>query len=153
MTVTGFLSIDCGIAEDLNYTDDKTKIFYTSYAKFMDTGTNKQISEDYMFQTLPRQYQNVRFFPDGSRNCYTLSPVVKRSRSIIEDHLAVDTYVDVELWCAISAVIVSIPHMDSEEILGSFGDFTQVVTVAASIREAFNITIELSKCSSRHESL
>ncbi|XXG57267.1 hypothetical protein AAC387_Pa03g4471 [Persea americana] len=65
LAVTGFLSIDCGIAEDLNYTDAKTKIFYTSGARVKNTGTNKQTSEDYMFQTLPRQYQNVRFFPDG----------------------------------------------------------------------------------------
>ncbi|XXG57245.1 hypothetical protein AAC387_Pa03g4453 [Persea americana] len=79
----GFLSINCGIAEDLNYTDAKTKIFYTSDARFIDTGTNKQISKDYKFQTLPRQYQNVRFFPDGSRNCDTLSPVVKGSRYLV----------------------------------------------------------------------
>ncbi|KAJ8638569.1 hypothetical protein MRB53_012836 [Persea americana] len=61
----GFLSIDCGIAEDLNFTDAKTKIFYTSDAKLINAGTNKQISEDYMFQTLPKQYQNVRY-PDDA---------------------------------------------------------------------------------------
>ncbi|XXG57262.1 hypothetical protein AAC387_Pa03g4472 [Persea americana] len=63
-----------------------------------------------MFQTLPRQYQNVRFFPDGSRNCYTLSPVVKRSRYLVRtsfmygnyDGLNMppqfDAYVGVNLW-------------------------------------------------------
>ncbi|XXG57261.1 hypothetical protein AAC387_Pa03g4466 [Persea americana] len=110
MCLTCFLSIDCGIAEDLNYTDAKTKIFYTSGARVKNTGTNKQTSEDYMFQTLPRQYQNVRFFPDGSRNCYTLSPVVKRSRYLVRtsfmygnyDGLNMppqfDAYVGVNLW-------------------------------------------------------
>ncbi|KAJ8638568.1 hypothetical protein MRB53_012835 [Persea americana] len=79
----GFLSIDCGIAEDLSYTDDKNQMFYTSDAKFIDTGTNKDISKDYMSQTLPRQYQNLRFFPDGTRNCYTLTPVIKSNRYLL----------------------------------------------------------------------
>ncbi|XXG57232.1 hypothetical protein AAC387_Pa03g4445 [Persea americana] len=103
---TGFLSINCGIAEDLNYTDAKTKIFYTSDARFIDTGTNKQISKDYKFQTLPRQYQNVRFFPDGSRNCYTLSPVVKGSRYLVRASFVYGNYDGLNMLPQFDAYIV-----------------------------------------------
>ncbi|RWR78143.1 putative LRR receptor-like serine/threonine-protein kinase [Cinnamomum micranthum f. kanehirae] len=79
----GFLSIDCGIAED-SYTDDNTKIFYTSDAKFIDTGTNRNISKDYIsVEHLPRQYQNLRSFPEGPRNCYTLKTVIKSNRYLL----------------------------------------------------------------------
>ncbi|KAJ8614035.1 hypothetical protein MRB53_036718 [Persea americana] len=82
--VAVFLSIDCGIAEELNYTDKNTQIFYTSDAKFIETGTNKDISKDYMItERLPRQYQNLRFFPDGNRSCYTLTPVTKSNRYLL----------------------------------------------------------------------
>ncbi|RWR78168.1 putative LRR receptor-like serine/threonine-protein kinase [Cinnamomum micranthum f. kanehirae] len=79
---SGFLSIDCGIDEDLSYTDDKNQMFYTSDATFIDTGSNKDISKDYISQT-PRQYQNLRFFPDGTRNCYTLTPVIRSNRYLL----------------------------------------------------------------------
>ncbi|XXG57292.1 hypothetical protein AAC387_Pa03g4484 [Persea americana] len=79
----GFLSIDCGITGDLSYTDDTTQMFYTSDTKFIDTGTNKEIAATYMTQTLPRQYQNLRIFPNGTRNCYTLTPVIKSNRYLL----------------------------------------------------------------------
>ncbi|RWR78194.1 putative LRR receptor-like serine/threonine-protein kinase [Cinnamomum micranthum f. kanehirae] len=79
----GFLSIDCGIAGDLSYTDDTTQMFYTSDTKFIDTGTNKEIATTYMTQTLPRQYQNLRIFPNVNRNCYTLTPVIKSNRYLL----------------------------------------------------------------------
>ncbi|XXG57301.1 hypothetical protein AAC387_Pa03g4490 [Persea americana] len=104
-----FLSIDCGIAED-NYTDDNTRIFYTSDAKFIQTGTNKNISEDYITEQVPRRYQNLRFFPDGNRSCYTLTPVTKSNRYLLRasfmygnyDGLSnlpkFDVYVGVNRW-------------------------------------------------------
>ncbi|KAM3747026.1 hypothetical protein ACB098_05G007400 [Castanea mollissima] len=72
--VPGFISIDCGATED--YTDDKTGIFYKSDTDFIDTGTNSNISpEDQL--TNPyygRQIANLRSFPQGKKNCYTLKP-------------------------------------------------------------------------------
>ncbi|RWR78153.1 putative LRR receptor-like serine/threonine-protein kinase [Cinnamomum micranthum f. kanehirae] len=68
---------------DLNYTDDTTQMFYTSDAKFIDTGTNKEIAAIHMTQTLPRQYRNLRIFPDRIRNCYTLTPVIKSNRYLL----------------------------------------------------------------------
>ena len=58
-------------------------MLYTSGTKFIDTGTNKEIAATYMTQTLPRQFQNLRIFPDGTRNCYTLTPVIKSNRYLL----------------------------------------------------------------------
>ncbi|RWR78151.1 putative LRR receptor-like serine/threonine-protein kinase [Cinnamomum micranthum f. kanehirae] len=90
---SGFLSIDCGIAEDLNYTDDNTGIFYTSDTKFINTGTNKEIAATYITQqTFQRQYQNLRIFPHGTRNCYTLTPVIKSNRYLLRASFAYGNY-------------------------------------------------------------
>ncbi|XXG57215.1 hypothetical protein AAC387_Pa03g4429 [Persea americana] len=106
----GFLSIDCGIREDLNYTDDATNLFYTSDAKYIDTGENKEISTDYITDCYLRQCRNVRFFPNGTRNCYTLTPVAKSSRYLLRASFMYgdydglnkppqfEVYVGVNLW-------------------------------------------------------
>ena len=70
----GFISIDCGATED--YLDDGTGIFYKSDAGFIDTGTNSNISPEnqYSNQYYGRQMRNLRSFPQGEKNCYTLKP-------------------------------------------------------------------------------
>ncbi|KAJ3670935.1 hypothetical protein LUZ60_008361 [Juncus effusus] len=69
---TGFISIDCGISPNSSYTDAGTKLLYTSDSQFIDTGSNHNISAEYISPTLLTQYQNLRSFPTGTRNCYTL---------------------------------------------------------------------------------
>ena len=85
---------------------------YTSDAKYIDTGINQEISAaTYMTQTdVPRQYRNLRSFPDGTRNCYTLTPVNKSSRYLLRASFMYgdydglnkppqfDVYVGVNLW-------------------------------------------------------
>ncbi|KAF3450658.1 hypothetical protein FNV43_RR06747 [Rhamnella rubrinervis] len=68
------ISIDCGIPEDFSYTDNKTHIIYTSDSKFIDTGINKNISPEFNSEDLQQVLENVRSFPHGKRNCYTLKP-------------------------------------------------------------------------------
>ncbi|KAJ9692195.1 hypothetical protein PVL29_011324 [Vitis rotundifolia] len=65
----GFISIDCGIAPGSYYTDDKTQRPYTSDADFTDTGINYNVSRS---ENPSKQLMNVRSFPKGARNCYTL---------------------------------------------------------------------------------
>ncbi|XP_068649237.1 probable LRR receptor-like serine/threonine-protein kinase At1g05700 [Aristolochia californica] len=79
----GFISIDCGLPEGTNYTDDGTGIFYTSDAGFIDTGENKEIQSTLISSTLAAQYRNLRSFPEGDRNCYTVRPVVKGNRYLV----------------------------------------------------------------------
>ncbi|KAA8541723.1 hypothetical protein F0562_022875 [Nyssa sinensis] len=71
---SGFISIDCGISEDFSYKDETTNIYYTSDAQYIDTGVNMNISPEYNSTTLQQQYANVRSFPQGIKNCYTLRP-------------------------------------------------------------------------------
>ena len=72
----GFISIDCGATSD--YLDESTGIFYKSDSGFIDTGTNNVISPEYyssmVSPTYVRQIKNLRSFPQGTKNCYTLKP-------------------------------------------------------------------------------
>ncbi|KAE9467882.1 hypothetical protein C3L33_00208, partial [Rhododendron williamsianum] len=69
-----FISIDCGISEGSDYKDESTTISYTSDAGYIDTGTNHNISSDYMSADVSRRLSNLRSFPDGIKNCYTINP-------------------------------------------------------------------------------
>ncbi|XP_059644591.1 probable LRR receptor-like serine/threonine-protein kinase At1g05700 [Cornus florida] len=68
---SGFISIDCGIPKDSNYTDGTTGIYYISDAGFVDTGVSKSVSPEFKTDTLEQQFLYVRSFPEGTRNCYT----------------------------------------------------------------------------------
>ena len=68
----GFISIDCGATE--SYTDYETGIFYESDSRFVDAGTNNQISRDLRDSPFRRQLRTLRSFPQGKKNCYTLKP-------------------------------------------------------------------------------
>ncbi|KAA8541719.1 hypothetical protein F0562_022871 [Nyssa sinensis] len=72
---SGFISLDCGIPEDSNYTDESTGLIYTSDVAYIDTGESKSISPELKSNSLVQQFLNVRSFPRGTRNCYTLRPV------------------------------------------------------------------------------
>ncbi|KAL3719706.1 hypothetical protein ACJRO7_004652 [Eucalyptus globulus] len=65
----GFISIDCGIPND--YYDDQLKIYYKADAGFVDSGTNMPVSTQTNYE---QQSKNLRIFPTGERNCYTLKP-------------------------------------------------------------------------------
>ncbi|KAI9079234.1 hypothetical protein K1719_038839 [Acacia pycnantha] len=69
---SGFISIDCGLVDKPSYTDESTSIYYTSDANIISTGISHSISSKHKTQNLKRQFCNVRSFPEGTRNCYTL---------------------------------------------------------------------------------
>ncbi|XP_074573999.1 putative leucine-rich repeat receptor-like protein kinase At2g19210 [Curcuma longa] len=73
----GFLSIDCGIEPGSSYVDPLTNISYVSDADFIDTGINHNISAAYIGDGWAPQLLDLRAFPNGTRNCYTIgSPAV-----------------------------------------------------------------------------
>ncbi|URE17721.1 receptor-like serine threonine-protein kinase [Musa troglodytarum] len=72
-TTDGFVSIDCGISSNTNYTDENTNIPYVSDDGFIDTGTDHTIASNYADSSLEKQLQTLRSFPNGSRNCYALT--------------------------------------------------------------------------------
>ncbi|XP_019455620.1 PREDICTED: probable LRR receptor-like serine/threonine-protein kinase At1g05700 isoform X2 [Lupinus angustifolius] len=68
----GFISIDCGLPENANYTDDTTGIYYTSDDKFISSGESVSLSYSQR-KTYERQLWYVRSFPKGERNCYRIN--------------------------------------------------------------------------------
>ncbi|XP_050368984.1 probable LRR receptor-like serine/threonine-protein kinase At1g05700 [Argentina anserina] len=64
-----FISIDCGIQGNSDYTDNTTTIRYTPDTDFIDTGEGRTLPRDYNLQ---RQFWFVRVFPVGIRNCYKI---------------------------------------------------------------------------------
>ncbi|XP_010467871.2 PREDICTED: putative leucine-rich repeat receptor-like protein kinase At2g19210 [Camelina sativa] len=71
---SGFVSIDCGIPEDSSYNDETTDIKYVSDAAFVESGTIHSIDSKFQSTSLEKQFQNVRSFPEGKRNCYDVQP-------------------------------------------------------------------------------
>ncbi|KAL3720913.1 hypothetical protein ACJRO7_005682 [Eucalyptus globulus] len=68
----GFISIDYGAPND--YHDDQLDIYYEDDTRFVDSGTNMQVSTRVIYQNNLQQSKNLRIFPNGKRNCYTLMP-------------------------------------------------------------------------------
>uniref|UniRef100_A0A8I6YQR5 non-specific serine/threonine protein kinase n=1 Tax=Hordeum vulgare subsp. vulgare TaxID=112509 RepID=A0A8I6YQR5_HORVV len=79
----GFISIDCGIPVNSTYQDSITNIVYVSDYGFITTGENRNISSDYMDPSLAKSYSNLRFFPHGPRNCYTLRSLVMGNKYLV----------------------------------------------------------------------
>ncbi|KAK1575342.1 hypothetical protein Q3G72_004626 [Acer saccharum] len=64
----------CGTPKDFKYTESITGIDYILDATFTNTGVCYNISSEYNSVTLEQPFLNVRSFPEGTRNCYTLKP-------------------------------------------------------------------------------
>ncbi|XP_040999963.1 LRR receptor-like serine/threonine-protein kinase IOS1 isoform X1 [Juglans microcarpa x Juglans regia] len=69
---SGFISIDCGLPADSKYKEKTTSIDYISDANFIDTGISRSIASEFK-GALQQQVWNVRSFPQGVRNCYTIN--------------------------------------------------------------------------------
>ncbi|KAM0843318.1 hypothetical protein ACQ4PT_057792 [Festuca glaucescens] len=73
----GFISIDCGLPENAaGYVDSATKLRFISDASFIHSGTNHNMSAEYITPSMGRSWHNVRSFAAGARNCYTLRSLV-----------------------------------------------------------------------------
>ncbi|XP_019086207.1 PREDICTED: probable LRR receptor-like serine/threonine-protein kinase At4g29180 [Camelina sativa] len=72
---SGYINIDCGIPPYETPEDTMAKITYVSDDAFITTGVNFNVSEEYgalVNPVLPSTLTEVRAFPQGNRNCYTL---------------------------------------------------------------------------------
>ncbi|URE19230.1 receptor-like serine threonine-protein kinase [Musa troglodytarum] len=79
----GFISIDCGITSNTNYTHGNTEILYLSDDQFTDTGINYQVASNYVSSSLDELLLTVRSFPNASRSCYVLKPVTQYQKYIV----------------------------------------------------------------------
>ncbi|XP_045085680.1 probable LRR receptor-like serine/threonine-protein kinase At1g05700 isoform X1 [Aegilops tauschii subsp. strangulata] len=79
----GFISIDCGIQVNSTYQDSISNMIYVSDYGFITPGENRGISSDYVKPSLVKRYLNLRFFPHGARNCYTLRSLVMGNKYLV----------------------------------------------------------------------
>ncbi|XP_021765389.1 probable LRR receptor-like serine/threonine-protein kinase At4g29180 [Chenopodium quinoa] len=78
---TGFISIDCGT--NASYTDSSTTLYYTPDEHYIDSGINMDILPEYKSDNFKQQYTNLRSFPEGTKNCYTLKPSQGKGRNYL----------------------------------------------------------------------
>ncbi|CAA0287534.1 unnamed protein product [Arabidopsis thaliana] len=69
---SGFISLDCGSPRETSFREKTTNITYISDANFINTGVGRSIKQGYRTQ-FQQQTWNLRSFPQGIRNCYTLN--------------------------------------------------------------------------------
>lgn len=153
---SGFISIDCGISEVSSYTDETTGISYVSDSKFTESGENREILREYKAQTADeQQFWNVRSFPEGTRNCYTLKPAggkgtkyLIRARFMYGNYdekdqaSKFDLYLGVELWDTVK--IDDASNIKNKEIIHvSSSDYIHICLVNTGHGTPFISVLEL----------
>lgn len=74
MVLPGFISIDCGLpSNESPYNEPVTNQTYISDADFIQGGKTGKIEKNSATDFITKPYRVLRYFPDGIRNCYSLS--------------------------------------------------------------------------------
>ncbi|OMO91589.1 hypothetical protein COLO4_18263 [Corchorus olitorius] len=155
---TGYISIDCGSPVNFKYVDIDTGISYTSDEAFISTGINKNISSEYAYPNNPNLAQplsDLRSFPYGNKNCYTLTPAAGKSglyliRALFlygnydgQDKLPeFDLYLDVNLWSTVKFSNAS-DAVTTEIIIAAESDTISVCLVNKGLGIPFISGLEL----------
>ncbi|KAF8388903.1 hypothetical protein HHK36_025584 [Tetracentron sinense] len=141
--------------EGSSYTEVKTSINYYSDEHYIETGKNMNISSEFISDTLHQPLLNVRSFPEGNKNCYTLKPAEgKKERYLIrasfmygnydgKSQLPVfDLYLDVNFWG--SVIFLNASDVVMEEIIHvATMDYIQVCLVNTGSGTPFISALEL----------
>jgi len=156
LVVASFVSIDCGFPGTTSYVDDTTTLPYAPDAGFTDAGENYNISAEYVTPQLARSSHNVRSFPDGARNCYTLRSLTAGLKYLLRatfyygnyDGLnrppVFDLYVGVNFWTMVNASdLYASAIVFVEAIVVVPDDFVQVCLVNNSSGTPFISGLEL----------
>ncbi|CAA0395926.1 unnamed protein product [Arabidopsis thaliana] len=72
----GFVSLDCGMPRnESSYTDESTGLNFSSDADFINSGKSGTIKTEYSGFGVEyiKPYKQLRYFPEGTRNCYNLT--------------------------------------------------------------------------------
>ncbi|CAA7048005.1 unnamed protein product [Microthlaspi erraticum] len=84
-----FISLDCGmIGNESSYTENSTGLTFTSDADFIHRGKSGIIRNDKEYL---KPYKHLRYFPEGTRNCYNL-PVIKGTIYLIRAVFLYENY-------------------------------------------------------------
>ncbi|CAA6672950.1 unnamed protein product [Spirodela intermedia] len=113
---SGFISIDCGLEGDSNYTEQFSGIIYSPDAGYVDDGVNVDIPRAPLYGSLDQRYLTMRSFPNGTRNCYTMGPVKEGGKYLLRAEFLYgnydgknqppqfDLYLGVNVWRTIIAI-------------------------------------------------
>ncbi|XP_033142235.1 receptor-like protein kinase At5g59670 isoform X2 [Brassica rapa] len=75
----GFISLDCGLSSNESPYKDSNGLWFYSDEKFTQGGKTGRVRENP--KRFAEQYNTLRYFPDGIRNCYNLN--VEKGRSYL----------------------------------------------------------------------
>ena len=135
--LSGFISLDCGLPENSNYTESTTGINYISDASFIETGVSMNVSSVCKTKSLEEEYYYVRSFLEGVRNCYTISLTSNTTRYLIRGSFlygnydakrkppGFDLHVDANKWNSVNITdessishyeIIHVPKFDYIEV-------------------------------------
>ncbi|KAH7519157.1 hypothetical protein FEM48_Zijuj08G0005900 [Ziziphus jujuba var. spinosa] len=153
----GFISIDCG-SPNFQYQDVDTGISYVSDEAYIITGINRNISSQYAYPinpNLPFPLSDLRSFPQGFKNCYSLNPSAGNgSLNLIRASFLYgnydglnrlpefDLYLDVNLWFTVT--FQSASHIITTEIITTaLSDIIHVCLVDKGLGVPFISALEL----------
>ncbi|XP_078153697.1 putative LRR receptor-like serine/threonine-protein kinase At1g51820 [Carex rostrata] len=110
----GFINIDCGVTSNTSYVDSFTGLTYVSDDQYIDTGLNDKVSSYYTPYKEYQDLETLRKFPNGTKNCYTLTPVTEGLKYLVratfyygnydglEKNPSFDLYFGVNFWFTVS---------------------------------------------------
>ncbi|KAJ1688237.1 hypothetical protein LUZ63_019627 [Rhynchospora breviuscula] len=122
-SIEGFLSIDCGLPANSLFVDSDTGLTYVSDEIFVDTGIISNISSSYVSNSLFKEFLTVRYFPAGTRNCYTLRSLTVGSKYLIRATFyygnydnannlpTFDIYLGINFWYTVNTSSPSYPEI------------------------------------------
>ncbi|XP_072958397.1 putative leucine-rich repeat receptor-like protein kinase At2g19210 [Typha angustifolia] len=155
----GYIYIDCGIMSGSSYSDTKTQLEYISDDQFIDTGTNYDIATNYKTSLVAMQNLNVRSFPEGVRNCYTLKPAIQENKYLIRasflygnydglrsgqdnNPILFDLHLGVNFWKTVNITDASKEYR-FEAVTVALVDFIQVCLINTSTGTPFISSLEM----------
>ncbi|XP_071685356.1 probable LRR receptor-like serine/threonine-protein kinase At1g05700 [Lolium perenne] len=154
-----FISIDCGYITTPSYTDGNTGITYSSDEGFTDAGLIHPVDKGNLQGDLADRYLNIRYFPSGERNCYTLRSLTPGGKYLVRaafgygdyDKLnslpTFDLYFGVNYWTTVTIVNSSTAYL-FEIIAVSPAEFVQICLVNIESGTPFISGLDLRSLSS-----
>uniref|UniRef100_A0A0D9Y0J3 non-specific serine/threonine protein kinase n=1 Tax=Leersia perrieri TaxID=77586 RepID=A0A0D9Y0J3_9ORYZ len=155
----GFISIDCGIAENTTYSDDSTRgLRYVSDFGFVDAGAglNSGINPPYNDPSMAARYLTVRYFPIGAshRGCYTLRSLTPGGKYLLRSSFyygnydgenilpAFDLHLNGHLWATINVTSAGRAYIHEVIVVAPAG-YLQVCVVDRGLGTPFISVLDL----------
>ncbi|KAG7583785.1 Malectin-like domain [Arabidopsis suecica] len=124
----GFISLDCGIPSDVSYIEPSTNLTFISDVNFIRGGKTGNIQNNSRTNFIFKPFKVLRYFPDGIRNCYSLS-VKQGTKYLIRtffsygnyDGLNIsprfDLFLGPNIWTSVDVLIAGVGDGVVEEII------------------------------------